>query len=220
MGEHMIELAFGESSAGALKVAKSMKHGEKMCGSTAIIGDNGKKRRIENAVQFWTGESMEGNTGDVVALTLALDIGDISDMGAELASRKKVLDILFGDFPGVADEILKTNQHYGKFTTNRIMRKRPSIPLQNNTFFDFGLSRKELPSCKKCCAAGRCTGHTKQIKSAPFGALHGRYLLNRMCFCKGAEISIWEDVGLLVHRIICLACHSDDRGPKPMKRGH
>jgi len=107
----MIELAFGESPAGALKFAKSMKNGDKMCGPIAIIGDNGHKHRKENAVQFWAGESIDGNSNDVVALTLALDIGDISDMGTELTARKKVLDILFGDYAGVADEILKTNQH-------------------------------------------------------------------------------------------------------------
>jgi hypothetical protein len=107
----MIELAFGEGAAGALKYAKSMKHGEIVTGSTAIIGDDSPKWRLENAVQFWTGETMDGNAGDVAALTLALDIGDISGMQNDIGTRKKTLDMLFGDFPGVTDEIWETDQH-------------------------------------------------------------------------------------------------------------
>ncbi len=72
----MIELAFGESAGGALKMA----------------------------------HSLEGSCADVAALTLALDIGGISDMNTDMAGRKKVLDDLYGDFPGVSDEIWKTDQ--------------------------------------------------------------------------------------------------------------
>jgi hypothetical protein len=112
----MIELAFGESAAGALKLAKKMKKGDKLCGPAAIFAGNGHRRQKENDIQVWTGESMDGNPKDVAALTLALDIGDISDTGAEMTARKKVLDILFGDFPGAADEIWAANQH----TLNRL----------------------------------------------------------------------------------------------------
>ncbi|WP_125989381.1 hypothetical protein [Halocella sp. SP3-1] len=54
---------------------------------------------------------MEGTSKDVEALTLALDIGDISDMDIGINKRKKLFDGLFADFPGVSDEIWKTNQH-------------------------------------------------------------------------------------------------------------
>jgi hypothetical protein len=48
---------------------------------------------------------------NVLALTLALDIGDISDMDTGMNARKKLLDELFADFPGVSDDIWKSNQH-------------------------------------------------------------------------------------------------------------
>jgi hypothetical protein len=34
----MIELAFGENPAGGLKLAKSMKHGERLNGAIAVFG--------------------------------------------------------------------------------------------------------------------------------------------------------------------------------------
>lgn len=44
--------------------------------------------------------------GVVAEIMLALDIGDIS----ETAKRKEVLEVLFSDFPGVADAIWETDQ--------------------------------------------------------------------------------------------------------------
>ena len=103
----MIELAFGESAAGALKVAKSMAPGERIAGAVGVIGGTVKDRREARKPRYWTGKSMEGGPRDVEALTLALDIGDISDMDV----RRKALDDLFGDFPGVPDALWKTDQH-------------------------------------------------------------------------------------------------------------
>jgi len=48
---------------------------------------------------------------DVEALTLALDIGDISDMDTDINARQKLLDELFADFPGMPDRIGETNRH-------------------------------------------------------------------------------------------------------------
>lgn len=107
----MIELAFGESAAGGLKLAKSMKQGENIKGAIAVIGGTGKEQIEAKRSHSWTGITMGGSSRDVEALTLALDMGDISDMDAGMNSRKKLLDELFGDFPGVPDEIWKTNQH-------------------------------------------------------------------------------------------------------------
>lgn len=53
----MIELVFGESAAGGLKMTKSMKQGDCL---------------------------IEGSPKDVEALTLALDIGDISDIETDI----------------------------------------------------------------------------------------------------------------------------------------
>lgn len=107
----MIELAFGESPAGALKLAKSMKQGERLSGGAAVFG--GTKNEQSEAVKSrnWSGITMDGSPRDVVALTLALDIGDISDMDTDMDKRKKSLDYLFADFPGVSDEMWKTNQY-------------------------------------------------------------------------------------------------------------
>ncbi|AFM01662.1 DUF3658 domain-containing protein [Desulfitobacterium sp. PCE1] len=48
---------------------------------------------------------------DIEALTLALDIGDISDMDTGVNVHQKLLDELFAEFPGVPDGIGETNKH-------------------------------------------------------------------------------------------------------------
>jgi len=107
----MIEIAFGESPAGALKLAKSMKHGDRLNGVIGVIGGTGKEQREAMKPRDWAGTTMAGSSKDVEALTLALDIGDISDMDTGMNARKKLLDDLFANFPGVSDEIWETNQH-------------------------------------------------------------------------------------------------------------
>jgi hypothetical protein len=107
----MIELAFGESAAGALKMAKSMKYGEPLNGSAAVYGGTSKEQRETSKPRNWSGITMGGSPKDVAALTLALDIGDISDMDTGMNARKKSLDELFAHFPGASDGIWKTNQH-------------------------------------------------------------------------------------------------------------
>ena len=119
----MIELAFGESPAGALKIAKSMKLGEHLSGAVAVFGGNKNEKRDEKKPRIWSGMTMEGSSKDVEALTLALDIGDISDMDTGMNARKKLLNDLFADFPGVSDEIWKTNQH----ALNRIQEARSTL---------------------------------------------------------------------------------------------
>lgn len=107
----MIELAFGESSAGGLKLAKSRKQGDRISGADAE--SRGTRKELCNASKprTWSGITMGGSPTDVVALTLALDIGDISDMTTGINARQKLLDTLFADFPGVSDGIVGTNQH-------------------------------------------------------------------------------------------------------------
>lgn len=109
----MIELAFDESPAGALKMAKSMKKGDRMQGATAVIGGTAKERakllREARKPRVWQGETMDGSSRDVAMLKLDLDIGDISDADGSKEKRKAVLDELFGQYPGVSDAIWNTN---------------------------------------------------------------------------------------------------------------
>jgi hypothetical protein len=107
----MIELAFNESTAGALKAAKSVKNENKVYAVVGFIGNEEKDQNEFEKSSIWTGIAMEGSSKDVEALTLALDIGNISDMDIGMSSRKKLLDKLFEIFPGVSDAIWKTNQH-------------------------------------------------------------------------------------------------------------
>ena len=111
MGTFMIELAFGESPAGALKLAKSMKQGDRLNGAIAVFGGTRKEQREAMKPHYWSGTTMGGSSKDVEALTLVLDIGDISDMDTDISSRKKLLDDLFTGFFGVYDRIWRTNQH-------------------------------------------------------------------------------------------------------------
>lgn len=107
----MIELAFGESAAGALKLAKSMKQGDRLNGAISVIGGTRKEQCEAMKPRNWSGITMGGSSRDVEALTLALDIGDISDMDTDMNARKKLLDELFADFRGVSNKIWETNQH-------------------------------------------------------------------------------------------------------------
>lgn len=120
----MIELAFGESPAGALKLAKSMKQGKCLGGSVDVFDSTENEQREAMKPSNWFGMTMEGSSSDVVALTLALDIGDISDMDTDMDKRKKLFDNFFADFPGISDEMWKINQ-------NAIMRlKQAKISLE------------------------------------------------------------------------------------------
>ena len=107
----MIELAYNEGSAGGLKLAKSRKHGDHISGASAIIGGTLKEKFEARKPRIWSGTTMGGSPVDVEALTLALDIGDISDMDTGINARKKILDELFADFPDVSESIGETNQH-------------------------------------------------------------------------------------------------------------
>jgi len=86
----VIELAFGESTAGALKIAKLMKQGEYLPGAVAVFGDSKKEQREAKKPRRWSGLTMEGSSKDVEELTLALNIGDISDMDIGMNACKKI----------------------------------------------------------------------------------------------------------------------------------
>lgn len=107
----MIELAFGESAAGGLKHAKSREQGQELGGAVAMMGGSQEDQYEVKKLRKWSGITMEGNSKDVEALPLALDIGDISDVDTDMNARKKLLDSWFEDFLGAADKIWETNQH-------------------------------------------------------------------------------------------------------------
>jgi hypothetical protein len=124
----MIELAFGDSFAGSLKMAKSIKQGESLSSGASAIGIIGGTRKEQRKIRkewrkarnarfrIWSGKTMEDCSGDVAALTLVLNIGDISDMAAGMNGRKMLLDKLFKDYFDVfnemdgSNEIWETNQ--------------------------------------------------------------------------------------------------------------
>ncbi len=106
----MIELAFSESTAGALKFAKSMSEGERVQGATVVLGGTREEKRRAKKPRIWKGATMEGGSQDVAALSMYLDIGDISDMDGSFAGRKRLLEELFSDYPGVPDEMWQTSR--------------------------------------------------------------------------------------------------------------
>ncbi len=103
----MIELTFGESPAGALKFAKSMKKGEKLQGAVSVFGGTPKERRDALRPRIWTGADLKGSPKDVFPLTLALDIGALSD---NIGDRLSVLQNLFGRYDGAAEEMAAGNR--------------------------------------------------------------------------------------------------------------
>ncbi len=106
----MIELAFGESTAGALKLAKSMKQGARIDGAVGVIGGTAKERRAIKRPRYWEGMTMEGQSSDVAALPLMLDIGDLSDLNAGMQARKEVLAALFAPFSDDSNALWQTNE--------------------------------------------------------------------------------------------------------------
>lgn len=119
----MIELVFGESPAGALKLAKSMKQGDQLTGAIAVFGGSKKEQRMAKKPRKWSGLTMEGSSKEVKSLTLALDIGDISDMNTGMNARKKMLDDLFANFSEFSNVIWKDN----KDALNKIQESRSTL---------------------------------------------------------------------------------------------
>lgn len=67
--------------------------------------------------------TMEGSPMEVEALTLELDIGDISDTSTGLNPRQKIIEELFSDFEGVPDAMIKTNLH----ALNRLQQAKETM---------------------------------------------------------------------------------------------
>jgi len=107
----VLEVAFSESVAGSLKYAAGRKRGQ-MVGQGAvsvICDDPAEKKRILAQMQkpkIWQGGELNCSAKDVVSLHLQLDWGGIAELGADLNARRSALEQLYGDFPGVADELI------------------------------------------------------------------------------------------------------------------
>jgi hypothetical protein len=67
----MIELAFGESPAGGLKLVKSMKQGDRLDSMNAVIGCSRRGHPETRKPHIWSGITMGGSSKDVEALSLA-----------------------------------------------------------------------------------------------------------------------------------------------------
>lgn len=105
----MLELVFGESIAGSLQYAKSMKPRDRLNGPTAVIGGTQKERRALKKSRGWEGKSLSGDAQDVVPLTLLLDIGDLSDLDNGMENRRQVLRKMFDSFESVPDTLWHQN---------------------------------------------------------------------------------------------------------------
>ena len=99
----MIDLVFGDSQAGLLKVAKRLQN--QKSGMTSVIGGSGFGRK-----KIWQ-KGMLGSPAEVASLALVLDMGDISGTcEGNMESRKRVLEKLFGRYDGaVADGLWRNS---------------------------------------------------------------------------------------------------------------
>lgn len=71
----MIEVVFGESEGGAMKVAKNYKKPDYHNGAIAWFG---KKTSKDEFDKMFEGKAIGGNSWEVVYLPFMLDIGDIN----------------------------------------------------------------------------------------------------------------------------------------------
>lgn len=83
----MIEVVFGESEGGAMKVAKNYKKPDYHNGASGWIG---KKPSKEEFDRMFDGKAVGGNSSEVVCLPFMLDIGDIN-MSIDSEYRKNLI---------------------------------------------------------------------------------------------------------------------------------
>ncbi len=107
----MLEIAFGESVAGALKYAIGRKKGQIIAqGAVSVFCDDSAERaRILAEMQRprqWQGGEIPGRGSDVACLNLYLDYGDLTRPD----DRAEALRALFGRYEGVVGDMCKTTQ--------------------------------------------------------------------------------------------------------------
>ncbi|MDO4740767.1 MAG: DUF3658 domain-containing protein [Eubacteriales bacterium] len=111
----MLEVAFSESVAGALKFAAGRKKGQAIeQGAAAVFCDDpAEKERILAKLQepkTWRGGELDCRAKDVVSLHLQLEYGDLSALETEPAVRLEALQSLYAEFPGVPEELIQSAQ--------------------------------------------------------------------------------------------------------------
>lgn len=114
----MIELIFGNSAAGCLSCAKSMKHGQEIKDTYLLRRDDGW-----STTTHWPGLSLDGSPEDVAPLWQSLDIGALDNAETREGTRLSVLKTLYGDSPGVAEEIAGLNRK----TLDRLEKTRETL---------------------------------------------------------------------------------------------
>lgn len=83
----MIEVLFGESEGGAMKVAKNYRKPDFHNGATGWIGKKPSKEEFE---KMFDGKAVGGNSSEVICIPFMLDIGDIN-ASIESEYRKKII---------------------------------------------------------------------------------------------------------------------------------
>lgn len=83
----MIEVLFGESECGGMKVAKNYRKPDFHLASVGWIGRKPKKEELD---EMFEGKAVGGNASEVICMPFMLDIGDIN-ISIESDYRKKIL---------------------------------------------------------------------------------------------------------------------------------
>jgi len=108
----MVEIVFGDSAAGSLKMAQGFGKGGYVGGavSVCILRDDGsepteeeiqeaRKKAEEEEKKAWeSAVPLEGNPADVYGFSLSLSIGELSGNGMD-GRRRKVLEKLYSIYP-------------------------------------------------------------------------------------------------------------------------
>lgn len=95
----MIEVMFGESEGGAMKVAKNYQKPDYNRGAFGWIGKKPSKKEVD---KMFDGKAVGGNSTEVVCIPFLLDIGDIT-VPIESDYRKNII-IEFYTITGFGDE--------------------------------------------------------------------------------------------------------------------
>lgn len=83
----MIEILFGESEGGAMKLAKNYRQPDYEDGPTAWLGEKPDKATFED---MFAGEAVGGTSAEVIILPFMLDIGSLREP-LDGTYRKKII---------------------------------------------------------------------------------------------------------------------------------
>ncbi len=92
----MLDICFGDSEKGALKIAQRYSAQNMLCGAMAYIG---KKPSVPELKERFAGQSLGGNPMDVIAVPFCLDVGNIQASITGDGRKKMLFDFLQGPWP-------------------------------------------------------------------------------------------------------------------------